>query len=74
MWRTLFLLMPVSIGVFFEVLMGLFITVGFAFVLGMVIVVGTMILTHDFVVWFTSSSYRAFLQRLHHAFERVENH
>ena len=65
--------MPVSIGVFFEVLMGLFITVGFAFVLGMVIVVGAMILAHDFVVWFTSSSYRAFLQRLHHAFERVEN-
>ena len=54
--------------------MGLFITVGFAFVLGMVIVVGAMILAHDFVVWLTSSSYRAFLQRLYHAFERVENH
>ena len=59
--------LAVAIGVLFEVFIGLFIVVGFAFVLGMAMLVGAMILSYDFLVGMTSAVYRVFLQHPFHA-------
>ena len=58
--------LAVAIGVLFEVFMGLFIVIGFAFLLSTAMLIGAMVLVYDFLVGMTSAVYRIFLQHRSH--------